>query len=164
MLPSPMVAPDQDSSLWYLLIPFQIKSSKRNIPRSLNLPWPAICPWLSSKMISRGTSLVIQCLRPWAPSAGGPGSITSQGNRSHMPQRSQINNFLKNISGPSLCAQDSGPLLCCLHSPEWLPLGWSHITPLDPRKLMASQEPWVGFLWSCYVISNERKTGSLWSC
>ena len=95
MLPSPMVAPDQDSSLWYLLIPFQIKSSKRNIRRSLNLPWAAVCPWLSSKLISRGTSLLVQCLRPWAPNAGGPGSITSQGNRSHMPQLSQINTFLK---------------------------------------------------------------------
>ena len=44
-------------------------------------------------MVSRGTSLVVQCLRPWAPNAGGPGSIGSQGNRSHMPQLSQINNF-----------------------------------------------------------------------
>lgn len=66
------------------------------MPRFLSLPWPPICPWLSSKMISRGTTLLVQGLRPWAPSVGGLGSIASQGNTSPMPQLSQINNF-KNI-------------------------------------------------------------------
>ena len=53
---------------------------------------------------SQGTSLVVQWLRPCAPSAGGPGSIPGQGIRSHMPQLqiscgttktpgSQINDF-----------------------------------------------------------------------
>ena len=33
-----------------------------------------------------GTSLVVQQLRLCAPNAGGPGSISGQGTRSHMPQ------------------------------------------------------------------------------
>ena len=36
--------------------------------------------------MSIGTSLVVQWLRLHAPYAGGPGSIPSQGTRSHMPQ------------------------------------------------------------------------------
>ena len=36
--------------------------------------------------VVRGTSLVAQCLRLHAPSAGGPGSIPGQGTRSHVPQ------------------------------------------------------------------------------
>ena len=32
------------------------------------------------------TSLVVQGLRPWAPNAGGPGSISDQGTRSHVLQ------------------------------------------------------------------------------
>ena len=36
--------------------------------------------------VVRGTSLVAQCLRRHAPSAGGPGSIPGQGSRSHVPQ------------------------------------------------------------------------------
>ncbi|TEA28835.1 hypothetical protein DBR06_SOUSAS4010047 [Sousa chinensis] len=35
----------------------------------------------------RGTSLVAQWLRLFTPSAGGPGSIPGQGNRSCMPPR-----------------------------------------------------------------------------
>ena len=35
---------------------------------------------------SSGTSLVFQWLRHHTPNAGGPGSIPSQGTRSHMPQ------------------------------------------------------------------------------
>ena len=38
------------------------------------------------KKSKAGTSLVVQWLRLHAPNAGGPGSIPSQGTRSHMPQ------------------------------------------------------------------------------
>lgn len=36
--------------------------------------------------VVRGTSLMAQCLRLDAPSAGGPGSIPGQGRRSHVLQ------------------------------------------------------------------------------
>ena len=34
-----------------------------------------------------GTSLVVQWLRVCTPNAEGPGSVTGQGTRSHMPQQ-----------------------------------------------------------------------------
>ena len=37
-----------------------------------------------------GTSLVVQWLRLQAPNAGGPGSITSQGTRSHRPKLKKV--------------------------------------------------------------------------
>ena len=40
----------------------------------------------SCQNIHPGTSLVVQWLRLHAPNAGAPGSIPSQGPRSHMPQ------------------------------------------------------------------------------
>ena len=69
---------------------------------SLSLDTPSI----SSKAGFR-TLLVAQCLRLRAPNAGGPGSIPSQGTRSHVPhlkthlrataktQRSQLNEYSK---------------------------------------------------------------------
>ena len=41
---------------------------------------------VSLKRLYIGTSLVVQWLRLWAPSAGDPGSIPGQGARSHMLQ------------------------------------------------------------------------------
>ena len=38
------------------------------------------------KLVSLGTSLVVQPLRHHTPSAGGPNAIPSQGTRSHIPQ------------------------------------------------------------------------------
>ena len=43
-----------------------------------------------------GTSLVVQWLRFWAPSAGGPGSISDQGTRSHGPQQKSSHNSKRN--------------------------------------------------------------------
>ena len=39
------------------------------------------------KRAREGTSLVVQWLRDCTPNAEGPGSITGQGTRSHMPQQ-----------------------------------------------------------------------------
>lgn len=44
--------------------------------------------YIHQKMDSRGTSLIVQWLRPLAPNAGGMGSIPGQGARS-IPQAAQ---------------------------------------------------------------------------
>ena len=41
---------------------------------------------VAMRIEDRGTSLVVQWLRLYAPSAGGLDSIPGQGTRSHMPQ------------------------------------------------------------------------------
>ena len=48
-------------------------------------------------MTHTGTSLVVQWLRLWASNAGGPGSISGQGIRSHMPQLRVHKLQLKNL-------------------------------------------------------------------
>ena len=42
--------------------------------------------WKHLREFHEGTSMVVQWLRLCAPDAGGPGLISGQGTRSHMPQ------------------------------------------------------------------------------
>ena len=86
-----------------LLINMCSKTHAKMIPGALFIKKPELETIPQDE--NRGTFLVFQWLRHWAPNAGGPGSIPGQGTRSHMPQlkityattktrHSQINKYI----------------------------------------------------------------------
>ena len=72
----------------FLPLPFNVPSS--NPGRS------QMSSFYPNTKVCEVTSLVVQWLRRSTPNAGGPGSIPSQGTRSHMPQ----------LKDPTCCKED----------------------------------------------------------
>ena len=67
---------------WFLVYDTKCTSNKRKRRIGLHQNPKLLC----IKRVKWGTSLVVQWLGLCAPNAGGPGSITGQGTRSHVPQ------------------------------------------------------------------------------